>query len=164
MGFRYEGNDRGVSHRAIARFALLAVVAGTATTLIAAPAQADTSRTVAPSTSAPSSTAPSTSTMSVEEQANKPGVPQPVADGSFGYIATRSATRWMAERQPQNIIANLPVGHRDDNRAMADVLGGQLDAAVAERGACVQVIVGGPRDGGLFTYGFYAVEPEYCPR
>ncbi|MCF8588274.1 hypothetical protein [Gordonia liuliyuniae] len=91
-------------------------------------------------------------------------MPQPVAEGSFGYIATASATRWMAEREPENIVANLPVGHRDDNKAMAKVLGGQLDAAVAERGACLQVIVGGPRDGGLFTYGFYAVEREYCPR
>lgn len=169
MGFRYDGNHRGGSYRPIARFALLAVATGAATTLFAAPAHADTSRTGGPSSSAPSTSTqstsmPSTSTPSIEDQANKPGVPQPVADGSFGYIATPSATRWMADRQPENIIANLPVGHREDNRAMAGVLGGQLDAAVAERGACVQVIVGGPRDGGLFTYGFYAVEPEYCPR
>lgn len=170
MGIRYDGDLRGT-----ARIALLAAVAaGAAATVIAAPAHADTDRSTAGPTAAPSSAVPSsdtpatsappTSTQSVEEQANKPGVPQPVAEGSFGYIATPSATRWMADRQPENIVANLPIGHREDNKAMAEVLGGQLDAAVAERGACVQVIVGGPRDGGLFTYGFYAVESEYCPR
>ena len=88
----------------------------------------------------------------------------PVADGSLGYIATPAATRWMHDRDPADNIANLPIGSPDDNRAMARRLGGELDAAVAERGACLQIIVGGPRDGGLFSYGFYAVEPEYCPR
>ncbi|MFC3244262.1 hypothetical protein ACFOJ6_20430 [Gordonia humi] len=97
------------------------------------------------------------------DDAVKPGVPQPVAEGSFGYIATPSATKWMHDRHPEDVIANLPVGHHSDNQMMAQLLGGQLDAAVAQRGACVQIIVGGPRDGGLFTYGFYAVEPEYCP-
>lgn len=161
MGFRNDGK------RAIAPIAMFAA-AGAAMTLVAAPAHADGDRPSASPTSVPSTTSPtnvpSTDAPSVADQASKPGVPQPVADGSFGYIATPDATRWMADRRPENIIANLPVGHQDDNKAMASVLGGQLDAAVAERGACIQVIVGGPRDGGLFTYGFYAVEPEYCPR
>ena len=145
MASRYDGNSgkRG-------SIALLTALGAAAMVVAAGPAHAEP---VSTSTSS-EQTAP----------APVPGIPMPVADGSLGYIATPAATRWMHERRPADIIANLPVGNARDNRALADRLGGELDAAVAEPGACLQIIVGGPRDGGLFSYGFYAVEPAYCPR
>ncbi|MBB4135995.1 hypothetical protein [Gordonia humi] len=156
MALRHDRVRRGTTRIALATMAcavaMSAAVTGTA--------QADTSESAVPTPDAPPRSAPSATL----DDAVKPGVPQPVAEGSFGYIATPSATKWMHDRHPEDVIANLPVGHHSDNQMMAQLLGGQLDAAVAQRGACVQIIVGGPRDGGLFTYGFYAVEPEYCPR
>ena len=47
---------------------------------------------------------------------------------------------------------------------MAQTLGRELDTAVETPGACLQIIVNPTaEDGGLFNYGFFAVEKQYCP-
>ncbi len=116
----------------------------------------------------PSSTAPSTTTPPSEDfdpSMVKPGLPMPVPEGSFGYIATRGATKWMDDRQPGALVRNLPVppAFREANSAMGKIIDAELDAAMAEPGACVQIIVTPHSKSGLFSYGFFAVEPEYCP-
>lgn len=125
---------------------------------------------VGPSAAAPSSQAPSSSHESspedVVDQSAEAGVPMPVAPGALGYLATRSSTKWMNDRGADRIIANLPVppNYSKANQAMADSLKREMTAAVETPGACLQIIVDGPRQpGDLFNYGFFAVEKQYCP-
>ncbi|WP_132993697.1 hypothetical protein [Gordonia zhaorongruii] len=124
---------------------------------------------VAPATAnaVPTESTPSTSTPSTSEVKVEPNAPMPVADGAIGYTATPQSTRWLADRKPEDVISNLPSPPTDrkSNEQMAEYLGLELDAAVENPGACLQVIVNPPLEqGGMFNYGFFAVEREYCPR
>ncbi|MGB3707419.1 MAG: hypothetical protein WA998_03905 [Gordonia sp. (in: high G+C Gram-positive bacteria)] len=92
--------------------------------------------------------------------------PMPVQPGALGYLATRSATLWLHQRGAVNVIANLPVpgAYAKSNKYMAKELDRQLTAAVKTPGACLQIIVSGGDGGGLFNYGFFAIEKQYCPK
>lgn len=117
----------------------------------------------APSTSA----TPATPTESVPDGLPEPSSPMPVGAGALGYLATRSATLWLVHRGVDDVIRNLPVppAYADANRGMATNLERELASAERTPGACLQIIVDGPDgSGGLFNYGFYAVEKQYCPR
>ncbi|MGB3696411.1 MAG: hypothetical protein WBA05_03150 [Gordonia sp. (in: high G+C Gram-positive bacteria)] len=101
-----------------------------------------------------------------EAETVEPSVPMPVRSGALGYLATRSATLWLDARGADSVIANLPVPgqYRAANKQMAASLARELDAAVATPGACLQIIVDtADGAGGLFNYGFFAVERQYCP-
>ncbi|ALG84492.1 hypothetical protein [Gordonia phthalatica] len=116
------------------------------------------------------SAAPSTSATPSESQLDglpEPSFPMPVRDGALGYLATRSATLWLEDRGADDVIRNLPVppAYVDANRGMATNLERELKSAKQTPGACLQIIVDGPdSSGGLFNYGFYAVEKQYCPK
>lgn len=143
---------RGTARRrwAVTAAAVLPVIGAL---LISAPAQA------APNDEAPSGPEPDT------EQV-EPGAPMPVPSGAFGYLATRSATLWLADQQPADRIEALPVPpqyHRA-NRALAEQMDRELSAATRTPGACVQLIVDPQSSSGnLFDYGVWSVEREYCP-
>ncbi len=115
----------------------------------------------------PSSSTPSEPPTSTHAETAEviPSLPMPVPEGSFGYIATRGATKWMNDRAPGALIKNLPVppAFRKANSDMAKIIDAELDAAMKTPGACVQVIVTPRTKTGLFSYGFFAIDPEYCP-
>ncbi|MBM7368415.1 hypothetical protein [Gordonia hydrophobica] len=119
-------------------------------------------------TAAPSSSAaPSASSEPELDGIPEPSIPMPVADGALGYLATRSATLWLDDRGADDVIRNLPVppAYVDANRGMATNLERELKSAKDTPGACLQIIIDGPDgSGGLFNYGFYAVEKQYCPK
>lgn len=140
-----------------------ALIAAVAMPLFIAPlAHAGPSSTAPTTSTAPSSTTPSEG---FDPSMVKPGLPMPVPEGSFGYIATRGATKWMDDRRPGALIRNLPVppAFRAANSSMGKIIDAELDAAMAKPGACVQIIVTPHSKSGLFSYGFFAIEPEYCP-
>lgn len=100
-------------------------------------------------------------------QTPEASIPMPVREGALGYLATRSSTLWLADRGVDQVIANLPAppAYSRANRQMAKTLKQELDAAVDTPGACLQIIVDGPgQAGGVFNYGFFAVEKQYCPK
>ena len=100
-------------------------------------------------------------------QTPEASIPMPVREGALGYLATRSSTLWLADRGVDQVIANLPAppAYSSANRQMAKTLKQELDAAVDTPGACLQIIVDGPgQTGGVFNYGFFAVEKQYCPK
>ncbi|WP_344782932.1 hypothetical protein [Gordonia caeni] len=96
----------------------------------------------------------------------EPGAPMPVPSGAFGYLATRSATLWLAGQQPADRIEALPVPpqYRLANRALAEQMDRELTAAVRTPGACVQIIIDPQSSSGnLFDYGVWSIDREYCP-
>ncbi|UQE76547.1 hypothetical protein [Gordonia sp. PP30] len=95
-----------------------------------------------------------------------PGAPMPVPAGAFGYLATRSATLWLAAQDPAGRIKALPVppSYRPANDALAAQMDRELTAAVKTKGACVQIIIDPNVGGGnLFQYGVWSVDRQYCP-
>ncbi|GEE02380.1 hypothetical protein nbrc107696_28260 [Gordonia spumicola] len=133
-----------------------AIVAGAATLVVAPIAHANPSTT--------QSTSPSTAPSDADKV--EPSIPLQVPEGAFGYIATRGATKWLADRDLPSLIKSLPVppSFRESNNGMASIIKAELTAAEETPGACVQIIITpAPKQGGLFTYGFFAVEKQYCP-
>lgn len=120
-----------------------------------------------PVASAAPSTAASTSATPKMDGLPEPSFPMPVREGAFSYLATRSATLWLDDRGAADVIGNLPVppAYTAANRGLAANLKRELQSATSTPGACLQIIVDGPDgSGGLFNYGFFAVEKQYCPR
>ena len=119
-------------------------------------------------TAAPtSSVAPSDPSGTQLDGIPEPSFPMPVREGALGYLATRPATLWLEDRGADDVIRNLPVppAYVAANRGMATNLERELKSAKDTPGACLQIIVDGPDgSGGLFNYGFYAVEKQYCPK
>lgn len=116
---------------------------------------------------APIASAEPSSQPSQPSQTPEASIPMPVREGALGYLATRSSTLWLADRGVDQVIANLPAppAYSSANRQMAKTLKQELDAAVDTPGACLQIIVDGPgQAGGVFNYGFFAVEKQYCPK
>lgn len=139
------------------RRAAVVVVTGAALATVAPMAMPSSTASAAPSTVSPSD--------AVEEAT--PSFPMPVREGAIGYLATRSATLWLESRGADAVIANLPVppAYSAANRAMATTLKRELDAAAKTPGACLQIIIDGTDGaGGLFNYGFFAIEKKYCPQ
>lgn len=154
------GSFSEVRRRLRSTVVVVATVAALAT--IAPMTVSSSTASAAPSASVSPSTAPS----AVVEEAT-PSFPMPVREGAIGYLATRSATLWLASRGADAVIANLPVppAYATANRAMAKTLERELDAAAKTPGACLQIIIDRTDGaGGLFNYGFFAVEKQYCPR
>lgn len=114
----------------------------------------------------PSGDVPEAPLPSSTDDEAQPSVPMPVPDGAFGYLATRSATLWLAQQRPGDLIRAFPVppNYRAANNALARQIDRELKAAVKTKGACVQIIVD-PRssEGNLFDYGVWSVAPAYCP-
>jgi len=140
------------------RRAAVVVATGAALATVAPMAMPSSTASAAPSTSV--------SPSEVVEEAT-PSFPMPVREGAIGYLATRSATLWLESRGADAVIANLPVppAYSAANRAMATTLKRELDAAAKTPGACLQIIIDGTDGaGGLFNYGFFAIEKKYCPQ
>ena len=148
------------NRRAIYTAMLLAVPAAM---LFAAPAAADPGPAADPAPSV----ADQPSVQAVQdEELLPPGLPMAVPDGAFGYLATRDATVWLADRRPGDAVRGLPVAPnlKASNDALADQLDRELRSAKASPGACVQIIVDpATSSGNLFDYGIFAVEKQYCP-
>lgn len=107
-----------------------------------------------------------TAPMDPADDQAEPGAPMPVPRGAFAYLATRSATLWLAAQRPADRIKGLPVPpqYRRANDALATQMDRELTAAARTTGACVQIIIDPHASGGnLFDYGVWSVEPQYCP-
>lgn len=104
--------------------------------------------------------------MDPSDEIVEPGPPMPVPFGSFGYLATRDATLWLARQKPADRIRAMPVpgSYQPSNDALAAQVDRELAAAVRTPKACVQIIIDpSPGGGNLFSYGVWSVEPQYCP-
>ncbi|EGD55611.1 hypothetical protein [Gordonia neofelifaecis] len=157
----------------VGRVGMFAAVAAALTVLTAPVAGADPAQpsTANPSTTTPNSTTPNSTQPTTSEsevsQVSEPSIPMPVRDGALGYLATRSSTLWLKDRGADQVIANLPVPqtYSAANRQMAKTLKQELDSAAETPGACLQIIIdGADPSGGVFNYGFFAVEKQYCPK
>lgn len=93
------------------------------------------------------------------------GSPMPVGGSQWGYIATHALTERAADLSLPEFVASIPVPeeYKLANLAMAARFDIAVDEALASPGGCVQVVVDpAPTDGGVFSYGFFAVTGEYC--
>lgn len=129
-------------------------------------AAAATSLSASPALAAPDPVAPTAPMIADTDDTVEPAAPMPVPTGAFGYLATRSATLWLADRHPDDVVRSLPVppALRPSNDALAAQFERELDAAVRTPGACVQIIIDPQTgSGNLFDYGIWSVEKQYCP-
>ncbi|UEA59430.1 hypothetical protein LK459_00450 [Gordonia otitidis] len=95
-----------------------------------------------------------------------PGPPMPVPDDAYGYLATHDLTVRMNAMNLPQAVAALPVpdSYRPANLAFAGQFDRAVTAALAAPGGCVQVIINShTAAGNLFDYGFFPIEPKYCP-
>ncbi|PYE13997.1 hypothetical protein DFR67_11496 [Williamsia limnetica] len=91
--------------------------------------------------------------------------PMPVGDSQFGYIATHALTQSAADMNLPEFVASIPVPpeYKPANLALAARFDIVVDEALASPGGCIQVVIDpAPTSGGVFSYGFFAVEGEYC--
>ncbi|OBA42226.1 MULTISPECIES: hypothetical protein [Gordonia] len=126
---------------------------------VAAP-EKTTPQSVAPQSATPQSVAPSDLALPT------PGPPMPVPGEAFGYIATHDLTKRMDSMNLPQAVAALPVpdSYRPANLAFAGQFDRAVTAALASPGGCVQVIINShTSEGNLFDYGFFPIEPKYCP-
>lgn len=89
----------------------------------------------------------------------------PVGDSQFGYIATHALTQRAADMKLPEFVASIPVPaeYKPANLALAARFDIVVDEALASPGGCIQVVVDpAPTSGGVFSYGFFAVEGKYC--
>lgn len=85
---------------------------------------------------------------------------------AFGYLATHDLTKRMDTMNLPQAVAALPVpdSYRPANLAFAGQFDRAVTAALASPGGCVQVIINShTAAGNLFDYGFFPIEPKYCP-
>ena len=90
----------------------------------------------------------------------------PVPGEAYGYLATHDLTKRMDAMNLPQAVAELPVpdSYRPANLAFAGQFDRAVTAALAEPGGCVQVIINSHTTAGnLFDYGFFPIEPKYCP-
>lgn len=90
----------------------------------------------------------------------------PVPGEAYGYLATHDLTKRMDAMNLPQAVAALPVpdSYRPANLAFAGQFDRAVTAALAEQGGCVQVIINSHTTAGnLFDYGFFPIEPKYCP-
>lgn len=144
----------------------IVAIASAAMMMLAAPmASADPAPSTHATPSQPKSSEPGKPAPDVSQDA-VPSFPMPVREGALGYLATRSATLWLNDRGAPDVVASLPAPppYSTANKQMAKALDRELTAAAKTPGACLQIIVDSGDAGGLFNYGFFAVEKQYCPK
>jgi hypothetical protein len=93
------------------------------------------------------------------------GPPIPVGGSQFGYTATHALTQRAADMQLPEFVSSLPVPaeYKPANLALAARFDIAVDEALASPGGCLQVVIDpAPTSGGVFSYGFFAVEGAYC--
>ena len=144
---------------------------------VAAP-EKPTPQSVAPQSATPQSANPQSATpQSVAPSARggasdsdiplpTPGPPMLVPGEAFGYLATHDLTKRMDTMNLPQAVAALPVpdSYRPANLAFAGQFDRAVTAAFASPGGCVQVIINShTAAGNLFDYGFFPIEPKYCP-
>lgn len=91
--------------------------------------------------------------------------PMPVGGSQYGYVATHSLTQQAADMNLPEFVAALavPAEYKPANLAMAARFDVVVDEALASPGGCIQVVIDpSPSEGGVFSYGFFAVEGKYC--